>query len=60
VIAQVAWWQRETVMITGPPAATLCASREQIGCVSRRPRDIDGLQIENSGLRPSDGSPSWN
>jgi hypothetical protein len=57
VIAQVAWWQRETVMIYWPASQQLFAQAcEQIGCVVAPPRDIDGLQIENSGLRQVDGS----
>jgi len=57
VIAQVAWWQRETVMVYWPASQPLFAQAcEQIGCVVAPPRDIDGLQIENSGLRQVDGS----
>ena len=57
VIAQVAWWQRETVMVYWPASQQLFAQAcEQIGCVVAPPRDIDGLQIENSGLRQVDGS----
>jgi predicted Zn finger-like uncharacterized protein len=55
--AQVAWWQRETVMVYWPASQPLFAQAcEQIGCVVAPPRDIDGLQIENSGLRQVDGS----
>jgi predicted Zn finger-like uncharacterized protein len=57
LIAQVAWWQRETVMVYWPASQRLFAQAcEQIGCVVAPPRDIDGLQIENSGLRQVDGS----
>jgi predicted Zn finger-like uncharacterized protein len=57
LIAQVAWWQRETVMVYWPASQQLFAQAcEQIGCVVAPPRDIDGLQIENSGLRQVDGS----
>jgi len=57
LIAQVAWWQRETVMVYWPASQPLFAQAcEQIGCVVAPPRDIDGLQIENSGLRQVDGS----
>ncbi|CAN7427109.1 zinc-ribbon and DUF3426 domain-containing protein [Caballeronia sp. LjRoot29] len=57
LIAQVAWWQRETVMVYWPASQMLFARAcEQIGCVVEPPRDIDGLQIENSGLRQVDGS----
>jgi hypothetical protein len=55
--AQVAWWQRETVMVYWPASQPLFAQAcEQVGCVVAPPRDIDGLQIENSGLRQVDGS----
>ncbi len=57
LIAQVAWWQRETVMVYWPASQPLFAQAcEQLGCVVAPPRDIDGLQIENSGLRQVDGS----
>jgi predicted Zn finger-like uncharacterized protein len=57
LIAQIAWWQRETVMVYWPASQQLFAQAcEQIGCVVAPPRDIDGLQIENSGLRQVDGS----
>jgi predicted Zn finger-like uncharacterized protein len=55
--AQVAWWQRETVMVYWPASQPLFAQAcEQVGCAVAPPRDIDGLQIENSGLRQVDGS----
>jgi predicted Zn finger-like uncharacterized protein len=57
LIAQLAWWQRESVMVYWPASQPLFAQAcEQIGCVVAPPRDIDGLQIENSGLRQVDGS----
>jgi len=57
LVAQVAWWQRETVMVYWPASQPLFAQAcEQIGCTVAPPRDIDGLQIENSGLRQVDGS----
>jgi predicted Zn finger-like uncharacterized protein len=57
LIAQVAWWQRETVMVHWPASQPLFAQAcEKIGCAVAPPRDIDGLQIENSGLRQVDGS----
>jgi predicted Zn finger-like uncharacterized protein len=56
LLAQVAWWQRETVMVYWPDSQTLFVKAcEQLGCVVGLPRDIDGLQIENSGLRQVDG-----
>ncbi|KQR85347.1 hypothetical protein ASG35_26455 [Burkholderia sp. Leaf177] len=55
--AQAAWWQRETVMVYWPASQPLIAQAcEQVGCAVAPPRDIDGLQIENSGLRQVDGS----
>ena len=57
LIAQAAWWERETVMVYWPASQPLFAQAcEQLGCVVAPPRDIDGLQIENSGLRQVDGS----
>jgi predicted Zn finger-like uncharacterized protein len=57
LIAQVAWWKQETVMVYWPASQPLFVQAcEQIGCVVAPPRDIDGLQIENSGLRQVDGS----
>ena len=57
LLAQAAWWERETVMVYWPASQPLFAQAcEQIGCVVAPPRDIDGLQIENSGLRQVDGS----
>jgi predicted Zn finger-like uncharacterized protein len=57
LLAQFAWWERETVMVNWPASQPLFVQAcEQIGCVVAPPRDIDGLQIENSGLRQVDGS----
>ncbi|MDR5780342.1 DUF3426 domain-containing protein [Caballeronia sp. LZ065] len=54
--AQLAWWQRETVMVSVPGAHALYADVcDQLGCKVSPPRDIDGLQIESSGLRQVDG-----
>ena len=54
--AQLAWWQRETVMVYWPGSqplfARVCA---QFGCLISPPRDIDGLQVEASDLRQIDG-----
>ena len=56
LVAQLAWWQRETVMVYWPGSQPLfvrvCA---QIGCMISPPRDIDGLQVEASDLRQIDG-----
>jgi predicted Zn finger-like uncharacterized protein len=57
LLAQLAWWQRETVMVYWPHSQSLFAQTcEELGCVVAPPRDIDALQIENSGLRQVDGS----
>ena len=57
LLAQIAWWQREIVMVSWPASQPLFVKAcEEIGCVVAPPRDIDGLQIENSGLRQVDGS----
>jgi len=56
LVAQLAWWQRETVMVYWPGSqplfARVCA---QFGCLISPPRDIDGLQVEASDLRQIDG-----
>ncbi|WP_133647396.1 zinc-ribbon and DUF3426 domain-containing protein [Paraburkholderia flava] len=56
LLAQLAWWQRETVMVYWPQSRPLyeqaCA---RIGCTVAPPRDIDGLQVEPSDLRQVDG-----
>ena len=56
LLAQLAWWQRETVMVSWPESQALygqaCA---QLGCTVTAPRDIDGLQVEPSDLRQVDG-----
>jgi predicted Zn finger-like uncharacterized protein len=56
LLAQLAWWQRETVMVYAPSSqpiyAKLCA---QLGCQISPPHDIDGLQVEPSDLRQVDG-----
>lgn len=56
LLVQLAWWQRETVMVIVPGSHALYSQAcEQIGCTISPPRDIDGLQIESSGLRQVDG-----
>ncbi|HZZ13169.1 MAG TPA: DUF3426 domain-containing protein [Paraburkholderia sp.] len=56
LLVQLAWWQRETVMVYFPGSQTLyvkaCA---QLGCQITPPHDIDGLQVEPSDLRQIDG-----
>ncbi|QBQ96652.1 zinc-ribbon and DUF3426 domain-containing protein [Paraburkholderia pallida] len=53
--AQIAWWLRETIMVSWPASQPLyqqaCA---QLGCHVRAPRDIDGLQVQPSDLRQVD------
>ncbi len=56
LIAQLAWWQRETVMVYWPGSQPLYAQAcAQLGCTVAPPRDIDGLQVEPSDLRQVDG-----
>ncbi|MFM0735669.1 DUF3426 domain-containing protein [Paraburkholderia xenovorans] len=56
LLAQLAWWQRETVLVYFPRSQSLyvkaCA---QFGCQVTPPHDIDGLQVEPSDLRQIDG-----
>jgi predicted Zn finger-like uncharacterized protein len=53
--AQLAWWQRETVMVYWPASQPLYDEAcQQIGCRVLPPRDIDGLQVEPSDLRQVD------
>lgn len=56
LIAQLAWWRREAVMVYWPDSQALfvrvCA---RLGCQILPPRDIDGLQVEASDLRQVDG-----
>ncbi|MDE1183257.1 DUF3426 domain-containing protein [Paraburkholderia sp.] len=57
LLAQIAWWQREMVMVFWPGAQdayrTVCAP---LGCRITPPHDIDGLQVEPSDLRQVDGA----
>jgi predicted Zn finger-like uncharacterized protein len=56
LLAQLAWWQRETVMVYAPGSRMLFAQVcEHLGCTFTPPRDIDGLQVEPSDLRQVDG-----
>jgi predicted Zn finger-like uncharacterized protein len=56
LVAQLAWWRRETVMVYWPGSqpwfADVCGA---LGCQISPPRDIDGLQVEASDLRQVDG-----
>jgi predicted Zn finger-like uncharacterized protein len=56
LVVQAAWWLREDVMVAVPGTHALYAQAcDQIGCSIAPPRDINGLQIESSGLRQVDG-----
>jgi predicted Zn finger-like uncharacterized protein len=56
LLAQLAWWQRETVMVYFPRTQMVYAQAcERLGCQLTPPHDIDGLQVEPSDLRQVDG-----
>ncbi|CAH2933335.1 MAG: Putative transmembrane protein [uncultured Paraburkholderia sp.] len=56
LLAQLAWWQRETVLVYLPSTQALYAKAcAQLGCQITAPHDIDGLQVEPSDLRLVDG-----
>jgi hypothetical protein len=56
LLAQLAWWQRETVQVHFPRSQALYAKAcAQLGCELTPPHDIDGLQVEPSDLRQIDG-----
>ncbi|MEZ0601868.1 zinc-ribbon and DUF3426 domain-containing protein [Paraburkholderia sp. IW21] len=56
LLAQLAWWQRETVQVSFPRSQILYAKAcAQLGCQITPPHDIDGLQVEPSDLRQIDG-----
>lgn len=56
LLAQLAWWQRETIMVYWPGSQPLYAQAcEQLNCDVAPPHDIDGLQVEPSDLRQIDG-----
>jgi predicted Zn finger-like uncharacterized protein len=53
--AQLAWWMRETVMVSWPGSVSLYRDAcSKIGCRVMPPHDIDGLQVEPSDLRQVD------
>ncbi|KUY91423.1 MULTISPECIES: DUF3426 domain-containing protein [unclassified Burkholderia] len=56
LVAQLAWWQRETVMIDWPVTQgwfrQACAP---LGCTVTPPRAIDGLRLDAADLRQLDG-----
>ncbi|WP_175914319.1 zinc-ribbon and DUF3426 domain-containing protein [Burkholderia metallica] len=56
LVAQLAWWQRETLMIHWP--VTLGWFRQAcapLGCTVAPPRAIDGLRLDATDLRQLDG-----
>ncbi|SIT44411.1 conserved hypothetical protein [Paraburkholderia ribeironis] len=56
LLAQLAWWQRETVQVYFPRSQIVYAKAcAQLGCQITPPHDIDGLQVEPSDLRQIDG-----
>ncbi|HEX3382918.1 MAG TPA: zinc-ribbon and DUF3426 domain-containing protein [Paraburkholderia sp.] len=56
LLAQLAWWQRETVMINLPRSQILYAQAcAHLGCQLTPPHDIEGLLVEPSDLRQIDG-----
>ncbi|AOK30834.1 hypothetical protein AQ611_03930 [Burkholderia singularis] len=56
LVAQIAWWQRETLMIYWPSTQPLfSAACAQLGCAVTPPRAIDGLRLDASDLRQLDG-----
>ncbi|WP_042270387.1 zinc-ribbon and DUF3426 domain-containing protein [Paraburkholderia heleia] len=58
LVVQLAWWQRETVMVYWPDSQSLYLQAcEQLGCRVLPPRDIDGLLVEPSDLRQVDNEP---
>lgn len=55
-LMQLAWWQREAVMVYMPGTRALYADIcTEVGCTFSPPRYIAGLQIESSGLRQVNG-----
>ena len=56
LLAQLAWWQRELIMVDWPASQVLYAQAcAPLGCTVMPPHDIDGLQVEPSDLRQIDG-----
>ncbi|WP_233804329.1 zinc-ribbon and DUF3426 domain-containing protein [Paraburkholderia sp. HP33-1] len=56
LLAQLAWWQRETVMVNLPRSQILYARAcAYLGCQLTPPHDIEGLLVEPSDLRQIDG-----
>jgi predicted Zn finger-like uncharacterized protein len=56
LLVQLAWWQRETVMVAWPDSQSMFIKAcSHLGCKIEPPRDIDGLLVEPSDLRQIDG-----
>ncbi|NML33695.1 zinc-ribbon and DUF3426 domain-containing protein [Paraburkholderia antibiotica] len=56
LLAQLAWWQRETIQVAIPRSQVLYAKAcSYLGCRLTPPHDIDGLLVEPSDLRQIDG-----
>ncbi|MBP0591880.1 DUF3426 domain-containing protein [Paraburkholderia sp. LEh10] len=56
LLVQLAWWQRESVMVAWPDSQSLFVKAcSHLGCKIEPPRDIDGLLVEPSDLRQIDG-----
>jgi predicted Zn finger-like uncharacterized protein len=56
LLGQLAWWQRENIVVAWPPAQALYAQAcGTLGCTVLPPHDIDGLLVEPSDLRQIDG-----
>jgi predicted Zn finger-like uncharacterized protein len=56
LLAQLAWWQRETVLVYFPHSQPLYVKVcSELGCQITPPHNIDGLLVEPSDLRQIDG-----
>lgn len=56
LIVQLAWWRRETLMVSWPETQSLFADAcARLGCHIAPPRDIEGLRVESTELRQIDG-----
>ncbi|WP_323121573.1 DUF3426 domain-containing protein [Burkholderia alba] len=56
LVLQLAWWQREKLMLYWPQSQHLFSSAcVSLGCTVLPPRAIDGLRLDASDLRQLDG-----
>jgi predicted Zn finger-like uncharacterized protein len=56
LLVQLAWWQRETVMVYLPRSQALYVKVcSELGCQITPPHNIEGLLVEPSDLRQIDG-----